>query len=43
MKDLAGRDDSNWEVYDFSAIAPAGGDKPAEAKPKADKPVKQPK
>jgi hypothetical protein len=41
LKEVGGRDESNWEVMDFATIAPAapaGGDKPAEAK--AAKPAK---
>ena len=44
LKDLAGRDDSNWEIMDFSTIAPAGGAaKPADNKEAKPKPAKQPK
>lgn len=43
LKDLAGRDDTNWEVMDFSTIAPAGGAKPVDGKADKPKPAKQPK
>ena len=36
LKEIGGRDDTNWEIMDFSTLAPAG------AKP-AEKPAKQPK
>lgn len=42
LKELAGRDDTNWEVLDFTTIAPAAGAQPAAAKaPKEKKPQQQ--
>ena len=39
LKELGGRDDTNWEVLDFTTIAPAAGAQPAAAKaPKEKKP-----
>ena len=37
LKELAGRDDTNWEVLDFATIAPAGGAQPAPQKAPKDK------
>jgi len=37
LKELTGRDDSNWEVLDFSTIAPAAGGQAAAPKDKAPK------
>lgn len=39
LKEVSGRDDSTWEVLDFTTIAPAAGAQPAVAKaPKEKKP-----
>lgn len=38
LKELGGRDDSNWEVLDFTTIAPAAGGDAKPAAPKEKKP-----